>query len=982
MSRRRGVEKNICRGGIRLAALAAPPLFCLCLAPLGLAHAACTTTAPTTGTTVTCSGTGIAPVIAATGSGNVVINIVTGVNFTSTRTASSVSFSVDHASQITNNGALTLTGGGGTGTNRGAVLLGVADGNTLTNASGASLTTTGAYNDGMAASGNGNTLINNGSISTAGPNAYGMTAAWGQTQLGQINNSLINNGTVSTTGSNARALSILGQNGTSTNTGSLLTTGTASHGVYMQGNNDTLVNSGTIQVQGSGADAVFSNTVSTSFTANIRNLPGGRIISQQGAAIRAVNGSTTVVNAGLLQGGGGTAVQMGMGSNVLILQTGSAIVGAADGGGGTNKNTLILQGSGSATNVFTRFNTLLAQGTDWSWSGSGAFDSALVQGGAFHLTGTVSGTGAAPGSLTFDHATATGVAGFTHWNTVNVTNGTQLAMDGTLMVGTPATGTGTVTIDASSTLLAGNGANGSIAPLTSGRLAQVNNAGTIDLTNGDPPAANTFTIVGNYAGQQANVVMGTVLGADGSPSDKLVISGGNASGSTLLHVTNLGGAGGLTVQNGILLVEATQGATMAATAFSLNGGKLQAGAYTYLLFEGGVTPGTSQNWYLRSTLPPAPPIVSVLPTGTPTSPTSPSPATPQPPTTPGGESAVTEPIAAEGSPLLPPPPAPGDPPTPLYRPEVALDSVIPAVNVQVGLLQLGTYDQRQGGQLLATGNGWVPAGWVRVLGYSDHQQQGGAGAQPQFDGHMDGAQVGHDIYARESDSGQRDRIGFFIGYLHTSGDVSGSVVGFPDARAGTLRGHADSAGAYWTHLFPSDAYVDAVLLGTWSHTEVNSIQGFDNRTHGTTVAASLETGLPLRLTDYLTLEPQAQVIMQHLTTDGFTDPVSTVSFEPTNAVTGRIGARLVGDFHDAKQIWQPYLKLDLWRNFHRDYNTVFGGVDDIPTNLASTALEAGGGVSARLSEHLSLYGEASYLRNTDAWHRRGTQGDIGLHVRW
>jgi outer membrane autotransporter protein len=247
---------------------------------------------------------------------------------------------------------------------------------------------------------------------------------------------------------------------------------------------------------------------------------------------------------------------------------------------------------------------------------------------------------------------------------------------------------------------------------------------------------------------------------------------------------------------------------------------------------------------------------------------------------------------------------------------------------------------------------------------------------------MDGAQAGHDVYAHETDSGQRDRVGIFIGYLHTNGDVNGSVVGIPDARAGTLRGDADSVGVYWTHLFPNNAYVDAVLLGTWSHTEVHSVQDFNNRTHGTTVAASLETGLPLRLSDHLTLEPQAQAIMQHLDNGGFTDPISTVAFEPTNAVTRRIGARLVGDFHASQQIWQPYLKLDLWRNFHRVYNTVFGGIDDIPTNLASTALEAGAGVTAQLSDHIGLYGEASYLRNTDAWHRRGTEGDIGLRVRW
>ncbi|HEY1588819.1 MAG TPA: hypothetical protein VGG00_03715, partial [Rhodanobacter sp.] len=176
--------------------------------PASAVYAACTSTAPPSGSTVTCSGTGIAPVIAQTGSSNVTINISQGVNFVDTRTLSPVAFSVDHASQITNSGILTLTGGGGTGTNRGAVLLGVGDNNSLTNASQASITTTGTYNDGMAANGSFNTLTNNGTISTAGPNAYGMTAAWGQTILGQANNTLINNGSVSTSGSNARAMSI------------------------------------------------------------------------------------------------------------------------------------------------------------------------------------------------------------------------------------------------------------------------------------------------------------------------------------------------------------------------------------------------------------------------------------------------------------------------------------------------------------------------------------------------------------------------------------------------------------------------------------------------------------------------------------------------------------------------------------------------------------------------------------------------------
>ena len=48
---------------------------------------------------------------------------------------------------------------------------------------------------------------------------------------------------------------------------------------YLQGNNDQLINSGKIIVIGTlSADAVFSNTVS-GFSATIKNLAGGQIIS-------------------------------------------------------------------------------------------------------------------------------------------------------------------------------------------------------------------------------------------------------------------------------------------------------------------------------------------------------------------------------------------------------------------------------------------------------------------------------------------------------------------------------------------------------------------------------------------------------------------------------------------------------------------------------------------------------------------------------
>ena len=117
------------------------------------------------------------------GSSAVTIGIDSTVAAALSRASAAVAFSVARASTLFNSGGLTFTGGG-SGTNRGAVLLGTGDANQLTNTSTGKITTTGAYNDGMAANGSGNTLVNNGSIATSGPNAYGMSAAWGQTKWG------------------------------------------------------------------------------------------------------------------------------------------------------------------------------------------------------------------------------------------------------------------------------------------------------------------------------------------------------------------------------------------------------------------------------------------------------------------------------------------------------------------------------------------------------------------------------------------------------------------------------------------------------------------------------------------------------------------------------------------------------------------------------------------------------------------------------
>jgi outer membrane autotransporter protein len=458
------------------------------------AHATCSNNAPGSSVSVTCSGANAGPTIAQTGSSGVVLTLDSSVATSIPRSSNPVGFGVDTSSSITNNGSVTMTGGGGTGGNRGAALLGLNNNNQLTNAAQASITTTGAFNDGMAANGSGNTLINQGSISTSGPSAFGISAAWGQTNLGQLNNTIGNSGTITTAGSNARAISILGGSGTVTNSGKLSTTGANSPTVYMQGNNDKLTNSGTINASGAGSDAVFSNTVGSSFVASIENQAGGQIISQQGAAVRTLNGSSTVINAGLLQSGSGTAVSMGTGRNTLILQTGSVINGAANGGGNAGSG-VVLQGSGTASNAFTNFATLQAEGDDWTWSGNGVFTTAQIQSGLFNLTGSLGGatTVAAGATLAGNGGTIAG----------------DLLNQGTLHPGV-GDGTGGLTVTGNFTHAANAIFQTEASPVSAGLLTV---GGTASLQGG---TVNATMLPGAYADQVRLPIVSAAGGVSGT----------------------------------------------------------------------------------------------------------------------------------------------------------------------------------------------------------------------------------------------------------------------------------------------------------------------------------------------------------------------------------------------------------------------------------------------------------------------------------
>ncbi|MDH0094922.1 autotransporter outer membrane beta-barrel domain-containing protein, partial [Achromobacter mucicolens] len=137
-------------------------------------------------------------------------------------------------------------------------------------------------------------------------------------------------------------------------------------------------------------------------------------------------------------------------------------------------------------------------------------------------------------------------------------------------------------------------------------LKTLKNAGFVQFVAPDAQTGFKTLTVSDYLGG-GTLVMNTQLGDDTSLTDKLIIDGGAVTGSTGLRIMNAGGTGALTTQ-GIQLVQAVNGATIAADAFHLDAGStgfrstsstLGWNGYEYFLVQGGAG-GVASDWYLTS----------------------------------------------------------------------------------------------------------------------------------------------------------------------------------------------------------------------------------------------------------------------------------------------------------------------------------------------------------------------------------------------
>ena len=650
----------------------------------------------------------------------------------------------------------------------------------------------------------------------------------------------------------------------------------------------------------------------------------------------------TTVSAGTLQlGNGGTTGSVGAGP---IVNDGTLAVNRSD------NLTLANVISGSGKLLKQGGNTLALMGAN-SYAGGTALKQGRIDVGHSAALGT--------GELAMDDGTALGFAadGLTIANAIRLTGSNDPVIDtgsfGATMAGAISgggfitkQGSGTLTLSgansytgatevAQGTLKAGavnafsaasvhTVAAGATLDLAgfSQRVAGVTHSGTVRLTGATP--GTVLTVTGPWVGNGGTLALGTQLGTDSSPTDKLLLSGAGAvaSGSTKVAITNLGGLGGLTTGKGIEVVGTENGASVQGGAFAL-AAPVVAGAYDYQLNS------TSEGAYLTST--------SSAPVG----------------------------------------------PT-LYRAEVPLFAALPEQLRQANLAMLGSMHQRIGDKGVSASNSNESGqrqSWGRILTVDRSIAQGGT-VSPHSQGRLNGFQAGTDLWATPD-----WRAGVYVGQLDGDMEVSGFAHGIAGYGVGHNALKNQYLGGYLTYHTDSGFYADTVLqAGRHRSTAVGmGIAGGSSK--GSSMLASVEVGQSLALGAGWTIEPQLQLVHQKLSLDDADLVGATVQQQLNKGWAVRAGLRVQGDLTVVTGTLQPYTRLNVWRTASGSDRAHFIGpaaFTDITTPTGGTSTELALGANWQISPTVGVYGELGQMwaSGGSAKTKGGPNASLGVKMRW
>ena len=555
-----------------------------------------------------------------------------------------------------------------------------------------------------------------------------------------------------------------------------------------------------------------------------------------------------------------------------------------------------------------------------------------------------------------------------------------------------------------------NLANTSVWNMTANsNVGKVENfAGSINFANPGATLTVGRTLTAtDWVGQGGVVNLYAKLGDSDSISDRIVIDGGAATGTTKLNITNVGGLGDNTSGNGITIVDAINNATTNAGAFKLAnaGGTVSAGAYNYTLYRGGDgTLGTADDWFLRSSIdvPPPPPDgggTTPPPDGGGTTPPPDGGGTTPPPdgggTTPPPDGGGTTPPPDGGGTTPPPDNGGNNNARPNYRPETSLFSATANQALRYDAVAVGTLYERMGNiDELNRQNGRL--GWGRVIARHDKNDGASSGIYDSSiaaKGDISALQVGTDFYVNSAGAG-RTSVGGFITAGQSDADITHVDALGQRVAAGSNKLTAFSVAGYLTHLDGSGAYLDSVVQATSFKVNNQPNSSASNSTRAVGLTASLEVGKRFAIGDAqqgYSITPQAQVVLQSLkindTEVGSDVGSSAVRFDRSNSAQWRLGARFartwtaVSGSGNSTSIWlTPSLIHTSGGATQTRFATPTQGDVVFRDELPGTRIGLQAGVEGQLSKTVSVNARLGAERNVGGDKQTSVFGQLGVKI--
>jgi len=723
-----------------------------------------------------------------------------------------------------------------------------------------------------------------------------------------------------------------------------------------------LVSGGTILV-GSGGTGIRANTTGTvTSNGNIY------VTTETGGSAIVTSTASEVINRGDIFSWSTEAPVIDLrGGTTLFINEGTLNAQYPDTvlvAGGTSGNRILLLDGSVVGNVTTGDGSdvvALTGGTiDGSVTmGSGVDNKAYVENVSLANVSHITTDGGEGSTLNFSNISASGASLASDdasrgvnlgagWSTINfydtdwtLTNNLKLAHS-------------TINIDASSTLYAGNNVNPVLAGRTDDSLV-VNNAGTLDLTNGAGSPGNTLTIDGTLNSLYGTLKLASALNGGGAlssqSSDTLRVTG-DANGVTLIDVTPaVGSTGTISDVNQNGMTEANEGTSLAqvagsasASSFALKGGYLAAGPWRYDLYS--FAPGSSdasqrlvdgsgnQFWDYRL----ANGFVS------------------------HGDSARAA--------VVPQVPSYVSAPVGLaYYSAATLNDL----HNRLGELRQGQQQGDIGGEMFLRYTG-------SNMRYSTSQSFKDFGYN--FDMDYSALQVGGNVLRLD---GESSSLRGGVAYTRGNSRIR------PDAADGysSTTFDSDTLALYSTWLQESGFYLDGTLSYSWHRGETDiARQQKVAKIKGKGWSASLESGYPFELGSDVRLEPQAQLTYLHLGMDNFSDKDNlAVSYDDYNQTIGRVGAKLDRRWSDdSGRQYTPYLRTNYYKGWGGKAKTTVGAknVDGLESTFNSGEFgqmwEVGVGGTTTFRNNVSLYAEADYRKEINGNGAKGWGYNAG--VRW